>query len=156
MTVDEAKNILAGILGRINGSINDDARDALRDEILKFLEEIPGGPEFKGIQNMAVATDRDLSRAINESILKRMREREQELESHAQIISAVTQKAEKDAESLRLKHLLAYTASANQIAGSIQSIRTSLHANNLEDASHQTEQALKLVLNLIGDMSNES
>jgi len=156
MKVEEAANELEHIIESITNDIDDDARLELRDRLIELKRNMPWDPEFSELRRMAKETYEDLGEAINESVLQRMRARGKEMDKHAEIISAVTKKAEKDVETLRLKQVFAITASANKIAISIQAIRASLQANNLEDASLKTEQALQLALGLIGELSSDT
>lgn len=156
MNVEEAADALERILDRIDESIDDDAKLSMRQEVLEFRRSLPWEPEFAELRRIAQEAFDDLGRSINQSVLARMRERGRELAKYVETISAVTSRAEKNIEILRLKHVQTVTTAAKEVADAVRAIKLSVDANDLPMASSKIDEALDLVLKLIGDISKET
>jgi uncharacterized protein YukE len=156
MNIEQAANTLELILDRIGESIDDDAKLKIRQEIIEFKRSLPWEPEFAELRRIAQETFDDLGRSINQSVFNRMRERAKELDKYIETISAITGRAEKNIETLRLKYVQAVTTAAKEMADAVRAIKSSIEANDLPAASEKTEESLDLILKLISDITKEA
>jgi hypothetical protein len=156
MNIEQAANTLELILDRIGESIDDDAKLKIRQEVIEFKRSLPWEPEFAELRRIAQETFDDLGRSINQSVFNRMRERAKELDKYIETISAITGRAEKNIETLRLKYVQAVTTAAKEMADAVRAIKSSIEANDLPAASEKTEESLDLILKLISDITKEA
>ena len=153
MNVEEAANKLEAILDQINDSMNDDKKLQIRDELLEFKRSLPWDPEFKELRRIADETFDDLGRSVNQSVLTRMRGRGKELAKYVETISAITARAEKNVDTLKLKFVRSVVTTTREVADAVRAIKTSIEANDLVAASLKSEEALDKVMKLIEDIS---
>lgn len=156
MKVKEAANILEAILDRTTSNFSDDEKLQIRDEILEFKRSLPWEPEFKELRSIADDAFDDLGRSINQSVLNRMRQRSKELSKYMETISAVTDRAEKDVDALRLKLIRSVTETSKAVADAVREIKSSIEANDLSGATQKSEEALDIVMKLIEDVSSQT
>lgn len=156
MKVKEAANILEAILDRTTSNFSDDEKLRIRDEILEFKRSLPWEPEFKELRSIADNAFDDLGRSINQSVLNRMRQRSKELSKYMETISAVTDRAEKDVDALRLKLIRSVTETSKAVADAVREIKSSIEANELSAATQKSEEALDIVMKLIEDVSSQT
>jgi len=155
MNMEEAANTLEHLLDRIDESIDDDTRLQIRQELLEFRRSLPWEPEFTELRRLAQEAFDDLGEAVDRSVLNRMRERSKALAKHAETISNITHRTEKNIETLRLRHVQAVTTAAKAAADTVRAIKSSIAANDLTAASAKTELALDLILQMIDDITQE-
>jgi hypothetical protein len=156
MKVKDAANTLESILDRITIGLSDDTRILIREEILEFKRSLPWEPEFAELRTIADEAFDDLGRSINQSVLGRMRQRSKALAKYMETISAVTDRAEKDVDTLRLKLIRSVTESSRAVAEAVKEIKSSIEANDLPAAAQKSEEALDLILKLIEDVSKRT
>jgi hypothetical protein len=119
-TVEEAATQLQSLLGRLNQDISDADRSAVSDELVAFANPasgyaVPALPAYAELRETALRTSEELDRKLTRAALKRIRDRSEAISRLVAAIDSVTDKAEKDAQTLRLEvinHVLASTQSA--------------------------------------------
>lgn len=153
MNLEAAANLLEHLLDRVDGSLEGDGLLEVRGELIEFKRELPWEPEFAELRRIATDAFDELGRTLNQSALNRMRARGRELAKHVETLSAITSRAEKNRETLRLRHVQAVTTAAKEVADAVRAAQASIAANDLPAASEKTEEALGRLLRLMEEIS---
>ena len=153
MNLEEAANRLEAILDKVDESIDDHTKLSIRQELIGFRRSLSWAPEFAELRRIAQEAFDDLGGSINRSVLNRMRARSKELAKYTETIAAVTARAEKDIDALRLEYVRTVTVAAEEVTETVRAIKASIDANNLAAAGEQTEKALDRILKLIREIS---
>jgi hypothetical protein len=156
MTLDTAANELEQILDRISAQLDDAQRLQIREELNAFKRSLPWDPMFAELRRLAQESFDDLGAALNAAVLKRLRERERELTKHVETLTSITDRANRNADQLRLKHIQMVTRAADEVAKAVKSVQTAIQSNDLPTAAAQTEQALALVQRLVAEFTQQA
>jgi hypothetical protein len=149
LTIREATVKLKGILRKINESMSPEEKSAIRQELVDYIDDdLPFGPAFEEVRRVARETFDDLGRSVDASSLGRVRDRVDQLISHAQTVTAVTAEAENAIKLLRLQLVHQVTSATAEALEDVRAANLALGEKDSAGAAEHIEAATTTLLSL--------
>ena len=152
-TVNSAGQQLQGIVAKVKAGLTNEQRLAIREEISAFMTALPFLPEFETLRQTAINVSFKLKRQITQSTLEDLESGNAALASHVGAMNAIRKEGVANAKALKLEAVKAVTDSMGEIVTAARSVKASIDADKLAEASGDIEKIIDITSDLISKVN---
>lgn len=152
-TVNSAGEQLQGIIAKVKVGLPPQEQLAIREELGAFMTALPFRPEFETLRQTAKDVSSKLKRQITHATLEGLESRTAALASHVGAMDAIRKEGVANAKALKFEAVRAVTDSMGEIVTAARSVKASIEANNLAEASGDVEKIIDLTSDLVSKVN---
>lgn len=153
-TVNSAGIQLQGIVAKVKVGLTPGERLAIREELGAFMTVLPFLPEFETIRQTAKDVSFKIKRQITQATLDDLESRNAALASHVGAMNVIRKEGVANAKALKLEAVKAVTDSMSEIVTAARSVKASIDADKLPEASGDIEKIIDITSNVISKVNS--
>jgi hypothetical protein len=158
-TIEQAATQLQALLGKLSENISDAERSKISDELVSFANPasdygVPASPAYTELRETALRVSEEVDRGLTRAAIKRIRDRSEALSRFVAAIESVTDKAEKDAQALRLEVITRVQQFAKAAGDAIKEARKAFDEGRTSDAYDALEKVREEIETLSADTAS--